>query len=45
MKGDLRTVLSIALSTVRARLFKETFFTISFTMTLIDIVVSFFAYY
>lgn len=45
MKGDLRTVLSIALSTLRARLFKETFFTISFTMTLIDIVVSFFAYY
>jgi len=45
MKGDLRTVLSIALSTLRARLFKETFFTISFTMTLIDIVVSFFSYY
>jgi len=45
MKGDLRTVLSIALSTLRARLFKETFFTISFTMMLIDIVVSFFAYY
>ena len=45
MKGDLRTLLLAAWASLKARLFKTTYFTISFTISLINTVVSFFAYY